>query len=120
MPSDLVTIDSTPIVNPNKIDVGKFNLTKAARAADGTMNMEIIATKRNLALEWAMISSSDLKTILDLLDVGIFHTVVFPDPQEAGGTISISAYVGDINEGVWHTKGGVRYWQKVRIGLIER
>lgn len=116
----LITLDGVTITNPGEIKLGKFNLTKSGRTASGLMVMEIIATKRKVDLSWSKLSDADLKTILDLLDTGAFHTLTYPDPQGPGGQRTVTAYVGDIETGLWHTVAGVRYWDGVKIPLIER
>ncbi len=116
----LVTINGNAIADPSGIKVGKFIISKAQRAASGKMNMEIVARKRSVELEWQKIATTDLDTILDELDTATFHTVAFPDPQGAGGTLTITAYVGDIAYNRWYSVGGVAYWSDVRIALIEQ
>ncbi len=116
----LVTLNGIAIADPSKLELGIFRLTKASRSANGTMNMEIIAIKRQVSLQWEKIKASELKTILDLLDAATFHTLVYPDPQGTGGTKTITAYVGDITESAWYMVGAERYWENVRVGLIER
>ncbi len=114
-----VLIDNRQIVQPASIEIGKFRLTKAQRTADGTMVMELIATKRQVQLGWAVIAAPDLDYILDLLDTGVFHQLTFPDPQ-GGESMTITVYVGDISYKAWQYRDGVRYWRDVSITLIER
>lgn len=116
----LVTINGQPIADPTGVQVGQFRLTKATRTASGRMAMEIIAIKRKLELEWDKIAEPDLKFVLNLLEGQTFHQVAYPDPQGAAGELTITTYVGDINKRTWHRVGGIRHWEQVRIGLIER
>ncbi|MBE3590013.1 MAG: hypothetical protein IMW98_04200 [Firmicutes bacterium] len=114
----LITIAGTPIVDPSEIKLGYFDLTKSSRTASGRMVMEIVATKRRLDLTWQKIADADLQAILDVIAAHKpFFVVTFPVP---GGTASMTAYVGDINTGLWYTVGGVRWWQDVSFALIEQ
>lgn len=116
----MITINGQQIANPASVELGKFKLTKSSRSSSGLMNMDIIATKRKIDLNWDKIAGADLKLILDILDGQVFHQVAYPDPQGAGGQSTITAYAGDITQRAWHQLNGVRYWENVSIGLIER
>lgn len=117
----LVTIDGQAISpNPSAIERGKFRLTKAERTADGTMVMDLIAVKHRIELRWNRIAEDAYRTILEHLEDGVFHAVAYPDPQATGGRRMITAYVGDITDGVWQRSAGVRWFQDVRVALIER
>jgi len=116
----LVTINGHGIANPSEIERGTFRLTKAERTADGTMVMDLIAIKRRVDLRWDRIAEAEYRQILDLLEADVFHEITYPDPQSPDGRRTITAYVGDITDGVWQRSGGVRWFQEVRIALIER
>jgi hypothetical protein len=116
----LVTIDATEITNPSNIEVGTFRITKSQRTASGLMQSELIATKKKIELQWDMITQVNLKAILDLLDTAVFHSLIYPDAQGVGGLDTITVYIGDIQAGLWHMQGGVRWWNDARIGLVER
>ncbi|MDQ7794155.1 MAG: hypothetical protein RDU89_07045 [bacterium] len=115
-----VTINGQPIANASEIERGQFRITKAERTADGTMVMDLIAIKHRLDLRWNRIAEASYKEILNLLAGDVFYQVAYPDPQAPDGQRTITAYVGDITDGVWQRVGGVRYFRDVRIGLIER
>lgn len=119
--SDLVTINGQEVTpNPAKVPLGKFTISKAERNAKGLMMMDIITRKRQISLEWDLISEANLRIILDLLDAAVFHTVTYPDPQGANGYRTMSAYVGDIQMNTWHRVQGIRYYEDVKIPLIEQ
>lgn len=116
----MITINGVTIASPTTLERGKFRVSRAERTASGAMQLEIVAIKHRLDLTWAKLADADYRVILDLLEAAAFHTVVYPDPQLAGGTRSIRAYVGDITDAAWHTVGGVRWWDHVRLALIEQ
>lgn len=103
---------------PAELIVGRFDLTKSGRAASGEMVMDLIATKRRVDVTWRMMPDDQLTQLLDAINANKpFFTVTYPD---AGGQKTMTAYVGDINTSLWHTIGGVRYWQEVRLAFIEK
>lgn len=116
----MVTIDGQQIPSPSSLELGKFKLSKGGRTASGLMVMDIIARKRKIELQWSHITDSALKGILDLLESKTFYQVTYPDPQGVNGQATMEAYSGDVSMGLWHTRGGVRYWQSAKISLIER
>jgi len=115
----VVLINAQQVAQPGSLEVGKFRLTKSSRTAAGTMVMDLIAIKRQVQLGWNHISGTDLETVLDILDGGVFHELTFPDPQ-GGESTTITVYVGDIAYKAWHFRDGVRYWENVSVTLIER
>ena len=107
--------------NPSTVERGIFRISNAERTADGTMMLEVIATKRRVDLGWSFIADADYKRLLDLIEQGgPFYQVTYPDLQALGGERTITAYVGDINDSAWHTIGGQRWWRDVSIAFIER
>lgn len=112
-------LNNATIKTPTDLKVGVFRISKAERLASGKMAMEIIAVKRRLDLSYTLISDSDLKQILDILESKAFHTVTYVDPQK-GESATITAYVGDINQEAWQKLHGTRYWRDVSVSLIEQ
>ncbi len=112
-------IDSIQVKTPTELKVGTFRITKSERLASGKMSMEIIAVKRRLDLSYAIIKDTDLKQIMDLLELKVFHTVTYPDPQK-GEANTITAYLGDTGQQAGQRIVGTRYWQDVSIALVEQ
>lgn len=112
-------IAGVKVARPADIRVGRFDLTKSNRTASGKMVMEVVrAGVRRVDVTWRYLPDADLQTILDVLAANKpFFSVRYPD---AGGEQTMTAYVGDINAGLWHTVGGVRYWSEVTLALIEQ
>lgn len=114
----MITIAGAQVVAPVDVKVGRFDLTEAQRTASGKMVMRYIATKRRVDVTWKMITDDQLKQILDLLAAHKpFFSFSYPD---AGGTKTMTCYVGDINTSLWHTVNGVRHWEEVTIPFIEQ
>src|SRR5690606_28841088 len=103
---------------PSELRVARFDLTRSARTASGTMVMDVIATKRRVDVVWKMLPDSELKKIIDVITANKpFFSLEYPD---AGGTRTITCYAGDIITSLWHTKNGIRYWEEVSIPFIEQ
>jgi len=114
----MLKIAEVQVTNPAKLEVGEFDISRAERTADGTMAMEIVATKRSIDVEWHMITDSQLDTILNAVKANRpFFVVEYPF---AGGTATMTCYLGDRYLGLWHTRNGIRYWEKVSMAFIER
>jgi hypothetical protein len=114
----MIKIAGTTVATPTEIDIGHFDLTKAARTTSGKMTMDMIASKRRVDCTWKMIKDSELQEIISTITANKpFFTLQYPD---AGGTGSMRCYAGDINTSLWHTVRGVRYWEEVTIPFIEQ
>lgn len=107
------------MVRPAKVDVGRFDITKAERTDSGRMTMEVIrAGVRRVDVKWTYMLDSDYKDLLDTLMANKpFFQVKYPD---AGGMQTMMAYSGDVQAGLWYTINGVRRWEEVRVALIEQ
>lgn len=112
-------IDGIQVRTPTSLKVSPFQITKAERNAAGDMVMDIIADKRRLDVEYALIKDTEMKQILDLLGTGPFHAVTYPDPQN-GEEHTVTVYRGDIGTQVGQQIAGTRYWQDVSLALIQR
>jgi hypothetical protein len=111
-------IATAKVATPSEIKVSRFDITKSQRAASGKMLMQIIATKTRVDARWKILKDGDLKTILDLIAANRpFFPLEYPD---AGGAQTMTCYAGDIVTSLWHTIGGIRYWEEVSIPFIEQ
>jgi hypothetical protein len=114
----MLKIAGTTVAAPAELKVGRFDISKSDRVASGKMVMEIIATKRRVDVVWGMLPDDKLATIIDTITANKpFFTLEYPD---AGGSQTMTCYSGDIMTGLWHTVGGVRYWEEVTIPFIEQ
>lgn len=111
-------IDGMLVQTPTSLKLGRFTISKAQRAVSGRMMIEIIAVKRRLDCEWALISAPALKQIHDLLETGTVHTIQFVDTR-TGETSTMQAYTGDRAQTLWPNLHGERQWKDASIALIE-
>ncbi len=114
----MLKIAGVTVKAPSELKIGRFDLTKSSRTASGKMIMDIIATKRRVDCAWKMVTDSDLQIIVDTITAHKpFFSLEYPD---TGGTATMVCYAGDITTSLWHTIGGVRYWEEVSIAFIEQ
>lgn len=111
-------INGTIIKAPHEFTIERYNLTKAGRAASGTMYMDLIAKKRRFVLRYEVLSSTQLQHILNLIDTNnMFFTFAY---EEDGTAKTATCYVGAIPS-LLHRKGtGIWYWKNVSFNVIER
>ena len=113
----MVWLNGVLLPEPSAMPIGIHDITRASRTASGLMQMEFIARKRTVTLEYDLIQDAALSAILDNLHSRIFHTLRYPD---AGAEHTITVYHGDRPYAAFHTVAGVRWWKDAKIQLIER
>lgn len=102
---------------PNELEIDSYNITKSARVASGKMMSDFIAKKAKLQFNYAMISSIDRKTILDVINT---NTIFFPVTYvEDNVILTKTVYVGDISGTLVRT-GSIWYWVNFKFDLIEQ
>lgn len=113
----MISINSVQISTPSNFDIGVEDITKSERNANGTMIIEIIATKRKLELKYKYLSNADLTTLLTAIS-GTTFTVDYPDPV-TGANRSGTFYKGGRKVGMVDYQGGVPRWKDITFNLIE-
>lgn len=113
----MISIDSVQISTPSNFTAGVLDITKAERNANGTLIIEIIATKRKLELKYNYLSNSDLSTLFNAISPTTF-TVDYPDPV-TGAERSGTFYKGDRKSGMIIYESGVPKWKDITFNLIE-
>lgn len=114
----MIKIAGVEVARPAEVRFGRFDLSKAERAASGRMVMDIVrAGIRRVDVTWRYLPDPELQKILNLIAANKpFMQIEYPD---AGGQQTMSAYTGDITYSTWHTRNGVRYWDEITIPFIE-
>lgn len=114
----LIKVNGVTLPSPSEMSVGKMDLSKAERNANGLMLIERIASKTKLEMTWAYLTSSQARDLL-LAVSPVFFTVTYPDPR----TNSIETgtfYVGDRNMGVLDYFDDVARYKDFGMNFIER
>lgn len=111
-------INGVLIQTPTESKLGRFTISKAQRTTSGLMLIETIAVKRRLDCTWAIINTTELKRIHDLLEASTINTIQFIDTR-TGELATMQAYVGDRTQTVWPILNGQRQWKDASLALIE-
>ena len=102
---------------PVDVALNYYDLTKSERTADGTMQMEYIATKRRLDVSWKYMKDSDFQNMLSFLSL---HKPFFYVAYNVSGVEeSYLCYCGAINTKLGYILNGQRYWEEITIAFIE-
>lgn len=88
------------------------------RTADGTLNRDRIAVKRQIDISWGLVEWSKVSAILTAMKP-IFFDFYYPDP-ETGQYETKTFYVGDRPVPAAVSKDGKIYWNGLKATLTER
>lgn len=88
------------------------------RSANGTLNRDRVAVKRQIEIEWGPLSWANMATILQLIS-NTFFDVYYPDPQEYTYVTKIF-YAANRPCPVAREMKGQLLWQGLKVTLIER
>lgn len=117
-----IKINGTEIpVYPSDFSVTTLDLDNGestVRTADGTLNRDRVAVKRQLDITWPPLSWSDTSTILTAMQ-DVFFSVYYPDPV-TGQHETKTFYVGNRPIPVAIVKGNDIIWGNLKVTLIER
>lgn len=103
---------------PMGISIEKYNITNAARSADGKMKMDLIAKKRKFILKYEALSSQEVNLIESLVDSdAMFFDFEYP---EDGVQKRATVYNGPIKKEPAWSDDWVWYWKDYELHLIEQ
>ncbi|MEK5415066.1 DUF6711 family protein [Paenibacillus sp. FSL L8-0708] len=115
-------INGSPIVaRPSEFQVEILDLDDAdstTRTADGTLNRDRVAVKRQIQISWPALSMSKISALLKQMS-GVFFEFYFPDPM-AGGYVTKTMYVGNRPTPMAIEKNGVVWWDGLKVTLTEK
>jgi hypothetical protein len=117
----ILKIDGTEIVSPKEFSVTILDLDDSeasVRTADGTLNRDRIAIKKQITMSWGVLSWSEMSTLLTAMSP-IYFEFYYPDPQE-GAYVTKTMYVGNRPAPVSVSAGGDIKWSGLKAILTER
>ncbi len=94
------------------------NGESTVRTADGTLNRDRIAVKRQIDMTWGPLAWKDISSIL-LAMSGVFFSFYYPDPMD-GVYATRTFYVGDRPSPVAVDTGADIIWTGLKITLTEQ
>lgn len=113
----IIKINGIALPAPTKYDVGIQNIVKGGRVTTGEMVFDIIAVKRKIELDLTMLTSDEIKQVLNLVSSAYFE-VEYQDPQE--GVKIGEFYSGDRKTtGLMYVNGRME-WKGLAFNVIER
>ena len=116
-----IKINGVDIATPSEFTVTILDIDNGestSRSADGTLNRDRIAVKRQIEMSWNLLRPEEISPILKLMS-DVFFEVEYPDPQE-GKYITKTFYVGNRPAPVAIEKNGQLLWKELRVTLTER
>lgn len=94
------------------------NGDSSTRTADGKLNRDRVATKRQIEMSWGILEWSKIAKILQAMSNSFFE-VYYPDPME-GKYMTKTFYVGNRPAPVAVSQGSKVYWNGLKVTLTER
>ncbi|MGM1047598.1 MAG: DUF6711 family protein [Bacillota bacterium] len=108
-------------VYPSQFTVTTMDLDdgeSTVRTADGTLNRDRIAVKRQIEMSWGPLPWSKISSILKAMD-GVFFDFTYPDPM-TGSYVTKKMYVGNRPAPFAIAKGNEIMWNGLKVTLTER
>ena len=116
-----IKINNIEIATPSEFSVTVSDLDNGestVRTADGTLNRDRVAVKRQIDLTWPALTWSQTSTLLQAMS-NVFFEVYYPDPM-TGAYTTKTFYAGNRPVPVAIPKGNDIVWGNVKVTLIER
>lgn len=87
------------------------------RSSDGMMVGDVVAEKKNLDIEWGILTDAEISKINTYMVSGFF-AITFHD---FGGTATITTYRGTLTgEQIGMLSDGIFYWKSATVQLIQQ
>lgn len=94
------------------------NSESSVRTADGTLNRDRIAVKRQIDMAFGLLTWAEMSSILQAMS-GVFFDFYYPDPM-IGTYITKKMYVGNRPSGIAVSKGSDILWSGLKITLTQQ
>jgi hypothetical protein len=114
----LLKISGVALPTPSEYNIGKMDISKAERNANGTMLIERITTKTKIGVSYKYVTAEEMATILALIQP-VFWDVTYLNPV-TNSYVTSSFYVGDRNMGMLDYVMDVPRYTDLSFELIER
>ena len=112
--TELPVYPSEFVVTTLDLDNGESTV----RTADGTLNRDRIAVKKQIEMTWAALTWSEVSSLLQAMSE-IFFEVYYPDPA-TGQYETKTFYAGNRPAPVAIPKGDDIIWTGIKVTLTER
>ena len=118
---DIIKINNITMPCPSRIDVTiqDFQSDNSGRSADGTMHIDVVATKRQLLLGWNYLTSDEICKLFSVFNGSDTYQVYFPDAT-TNTFMTRTMYVGDRTTSVRRIRdNGVIDYHSIEVTLVE-
>lgn len=88
------------------------------RTADGTLNRDRVAVKRQIQVSWPPLPMATISALLKQMR-SVFFEFTYPDP-EAGGYVTKTMYVGNRPAPAAIEINGIILWDSLKVTLTEK
>ena len=118
----LIKINGTEIAAyPTELSVTPLDLDNAdstTRTADGTLNRDRVAVKRQVEMTFGVLSWAKMSALLTSMN-GVFFDLYYPDPMD-GDYSTRTFYVGNRPASFAFNKNGTILWSGLKVTLTEK
>jgi hypothetical protein len=112
--TEIAAYPSTFNVTPMDLDDGDSTV----RTADGTLNRDRVAVKRQIDMSFGVLTWSQISALLQSMS-GVFFNFYYPDPM-SGKYETKSMYVGNRPSPVAVSQGNEILWNGLKVTLTEK
>jgi hypothetical protein len=117
----IIKVNGVEITSPKEFTVTILDVDNSEstnRTADGTLNRDRVAVKRQIKMSWGALNWSTASALLQAISP-VFFEVYYPDPQE-GAYVTKNFYSSNRPAPVALSKGNDILWNNIRVTLVER
>ena len=116
----MLTMGGVNLPAPSALNISLIDVSaQAERTASGLAVIDRIADKRRIHLKWALMTASQMRSLLTASGSGAFFSVTYPDPVTAASRTA-TVFVESRAAGILRMIDGSPVWTDVEITLTER
>lgn len=108
-----------PCPSSFEVTVQDFQSDDTGRSADGTMMIDVIATKRQINMGWNYLEANMIHSLMSIFNGSDSYSVHYPD-VEMGKWVTKQFYVGDRQYNIKRVKeNGEIVYDGISVTLVE-
>lgn len=114
----MLKINGVAVAAPSTYEVSITDIDgESNRNANGNLVRDRIAVKRELTLEWLMLTQEEMSILLNAVS-NVFFNCEFIDPQN--GRMTKTMYVSDRNAPAFQMIKGEMRWSSLKMNFVEK
>lgn len=118
-----IKVNGTVLPSPTNIESGDEQIWSASTGrstSTGEMLGAFIVEKQTYDIEWSWVTRAEYNAIKSALKTGFFGPVVLEDSNSQKVESITNAYRGPISRTNGNYIGGILYYEKVKVQIIEK